>query len=71
MFLDAIDAGRRPGTLVVLEREELPRILGLKLSPHQIDLREVLALAELRGAAPSGDGRVWAWSLPGSRCATG
>jgi hydrogenase maturation protease len=53
VFLDAIDAGRPAGALLRLEREELPRLFGLKLSPHQIDLREVLALAELRGTLPS------------------
>jgi hydrogenase maturation protease len=53
LFLDAIDAGRPPGTPVALTREELPRSLALKLSPHQIDLREVLAVAELRGTLPS------------------
>jgi hydrogenase maturation protease len=53
VFLDAIDAGRPEGALILLEREELPRFLALKLSPHQIDLREVLALAELRGTLPS------------------
>jgi hydrogenase maturation protease len=53
VFLDAIDAGRPVGALVLLEREELPRFFGLKLSPHQIDLREVLAVAELRGTLPS------------------
>lgn len=53
VFLDAINAGRPVGALVLLEREELPRCFGLKLSPHQIDLREVLALAELRGTLPS------------------
>ena len=42
----------RRGTLVVLEREQLPRYLGFKLSPHQVDLREVLALAELRDCLP-------------------
>jgi hydrogenase maturation protease len=52
LLLDAIDRGGRPGELIVLQREELPRYLGLKLSPHQIDLREVLALAELRGRLP-------------------
>ena len=52
LFLDAVNAGRDPGTLVELGRQELPRMLGLKLSPHQIDLREVLAVAELRGALP-------------------
>jgi hydrogenase maturation protease len=28
-------------------------VLATKLSPHQIDLREVLALAELRGTLPA------------------
>jgi hydrogenase maturation protease len=52
ILLDAIRTGAVPGTLTVLERAELPRYFSLKLSPHQIDLREVLALAELRGALP-------------------
>jgi hydrogenase maturation protease len=52
LFLDAIRAGGEPGELVILEREAIPRGLGLKLSPHQIDLQEVLALAELRGCLP-------------------
>lgn len=52
IFIDAIRAGGRPGELVVIERESLPRGLGIKLSPHQIDLQEVLALAELRGRLP-------------------
>lgn len=52
LILDAIRIGAPPGELVVLEQEELPRLLGTKLSPHQIDLREMLALAELRGTLP-------------------
>lgn len=52
ILVDAIRSGRRPGTLTVLERHQLPRYFSLKLSPHQIDLREVLALAELRGLLP-------------------
>ena len=52
LLLDAIDRGDPPGELVVLEREQVPRYLGLKLSPHQVDLREVLALAELRDRLP-------------------
>jgi hydrogenase maturation protease len=51
--LDAIDTGQPAGELVVLSRDQVPRFLGLKLSPHQIDLREVLALAQLRGALPA------------------
>ena len=30
----------------------MPRFFATKLSPHQIDLKEVLALAELRGTLP-------------------
>jgi len=52
LLLDVIRAGREPGTVVRLERDELPRHLHHKLSPHQIDLAEVLALAELRGSFP-------------------
>jgi hydrogenase maturation protease len=53
LLLDAIDAGRRPGELIELEGAELPRLFSHKLSPHQIDLREVLAIGELRGTLPS------------------
>lgn len=52
LLLDAIDQGTRPGTVIELDGPEIPRFLGVKLSPHQIDLREVLALAELRGTLP-------------------
>lgn len=52
LVLDAIDIGTSPGTIVRLDGADIPRVLGQKLSPHQIDLREVLALAELRGSLP-------------------
>jgi len=52
ILLDAIRTGAAPGTLQVMEREALPRYLSAKLSPHQVDLRDVLALAELRGTLP-------------------
>ena len=39
--------------MVRLERDEIPRFMATKLSPHQIDLKEVLALAELRGTLPA------------------
>lgn len=53
LVLDAIDHGREPGTLLRLENDDVPRFLATKLSPHQIDLREVLALAQLRGTIPA------------------
>jgi hydrogenase maturation protease len=53
VLLDAIAAGARPGDVVVLERERLPIYLTRKLSPHQIDMRDVLATAEWRGKLPA------------------
>ncbi len=56
LLIDAIDTGGAPpGTLHQLERDAIPRHLATKLSPHEVDLREVLALAELRGNAPARD----------------
>ena len=52
MFIDAINIGMEPGSPVELEGDEIPRFLAQKLSPHQIDVKEVLALAELRGTLP-------------------
>jgi len=52
LIIDAIDRGLVAGARIELERDEIPRYLGLTLSPHQLDLREVLALAELRGTLP-------------------
>jgi hydrogenase maturation protease len=53
IFLDVIEAGEEPGRLVLLERDELPRFFAHKISPHEIALRDVLALAELRGRLPA------------------
>lgn len=52
LLMDAIDAGGEPGTLHVLERARIPRYLATKISPHQVDLCDVLALTELRGTLP-------------------
>jgi hydrogenase maturation protease len=52
LFIDAINTGNAPGTIAVVERAELPRYFERKLSPHQVDLREMLAICELRGTLP-------------------
>jgi len=52
ILIDAIDAALAPGTPVRIERARLPRYLATKISPHQVDLRDVLGLAELRGTLP-------------------
>lgn len=52
ILIDAIDVNAAPGTDVRIPRERLPRYFAQKISPHQVDLRDVLALAELRGTLP-------------------
>ena len=52
LLVDAIEMNEPPGTLIRLSRERLPKYLATKISPHDVDLRDVLALAELRGTLP-------------------
>jgi hydrogenase maturation protease len=53
LFLDAIDRRETPGTLIRLEGDAIPATLATMLSPHQLDLREVLAMTRLRGTFPA------------------
>ena len=53
LLVDAIAAHCEPGTIIELSRGRLPIYLSRKLSPHQVDLRDALALAELRGRLPN------------------
>lgn len=52
LFLDAIDTAAAPGTVTRLDGEAIPQTLALLMSPHQIDLREVLGVCALRGTTP-------------------
>jgi hydrogenase maturation protease len=52
ILLDAIDVGMPLGAVVELARADIPRTLSHKLSPHQVDVADVLALCELRGRLP-------------------
>lgn len=52
LVLDAV-AGPEPGTVIHLTGDQLPRLLRMKLSPHQVGLLDVLAGARLLGSEPS------------------
>ena len=52
IVLDAIECGHAPGTIVRISGEHVPRRLPPHLSPHEINLHELFALAELRGTMP-------------------
>lgn len=52
IILDAINAGKEPGEVIVLEREEIPAYYGIKMSIHQIGFQEVLGAAQLLEKLP-------------------
>ena len=53
VLVDAIAAYGAPGDIIELSRDRLPIYLTRKLSPHQVDMRDALAVAELRGRLPN------------------
>ena len=54
LIFDAIDYGLEPGTLKLVENDEVPRFLGAKkMSLHQTGFQEVLALAQLTEQYPA------------------
>lgn len=52
LLIDAVTLGRIPGAILRLEGDEVPSALGVKISPHQIGLADLLAAARLTGQAP-------------------
>jgi hydrogenase maturation protease len=52
LVVDAVDMGAEPGTTTRLEGEEVPVFLGVKISPHQMGLADLLAASRLRGYFP-------------------
>jgi hydrogenase maturation protease len=52
VVVDAVDMGAEPGTTTRLEGEEVPAFLGIKISPHQMGLADLLAASRLRGYYP-------------------
>ncbi|MCI1191896.1 HyaD/HybD family hydrogenase maturation endopeptidase [Calidifontimicrobium sp. SYSU G02091] len=53
LIFDAIDYGLEPGTLKLIENDEVPRFMGAKkMSLHQTGFQEVLMLAQLTGQYP-------------------
>jgi hydrogenase maturation protease len=52
ILVDAVETGEKPGTCVRLSGQELPIALETKLSPHQMGLKDLLAVSELMGHSP-------------------
>ena len=53
VVFDAIDYGLEPGTIKLIEGDDVPRFMGAKkMSLHQTGFQEVLAIAEMLGQYP-------------------
>lgn len=52
IIVDAVETGQPPGTLVRLAGHEVPLALEAKLSPHQMGLKDLLAVARLMDQLP-------------------
>ncbi|MGH1416982.1 MAG: HyaD/HybD family hydrogenase maturation endopeptidase [Pelagimonas sp.] len=53
LVFDAVDYGLKPGTLKIVENEEVPRFMGAKkMSLHQTGFQDVIATAQLMGYCP-------------------
>jgi len=52
LIIDAMETGGPPGTIVRMTGEEIPMVFETKLSPHQMGLKDLLAVSVLRGITP-------------------
>lgn len=52
LLIDAVRLGREPGDIVRLEGDEVPAVLDVKVSPHQVGVQDLLAAARLMGSEP-------------------
>lgn len=52
IVVDAVETGNVPGTLVRFSGEEVPLALETKISPHQMGMKDLLAVARLMGCLP-------------------
>ncbi|MDD9148108.1 HyaD/HybD family hydrogenase maturation endopeptidase [Sporolactobacillus sp. CQH2019] len=52
IIIDAVNAGKQPGEIIKLEKEQIPSFNGIKMSVHQIGFQEVISAAQLRDRLP-------------------
>lgn len=52
LIIDAINAGKEPGTIIELTADEIPAYFGVKMSVHQVGFQEVLFAARLLEQLP-------------------
>ncbi|MCS6938242.1 MAG: HyaD/HybD family hydrogenase maturation endopeptidase [Roseiflexaceae bacterium] len=60
LIIDAVHSGRRSGTLVRLEGEEIARAEAMHLLPPDVRLQELIALHGMAGSSPQ---RLVLWGM--------
>jgi len=68
LIVDAVQADKAPGELVRLQDDEVPAFLGMKVSPHQIGVPDMLFAAKLKDMYPS---HVVLWGVQPARLEIG
>lgn len=53
LIVDAVEAKQPPGSVLRLEGEEITAVFRTMLSPHQMGLQDLLAVASLTGCLPN------------------
>lgn len=53
IVIDAVNAGKPPGTLVSLTTNQVPSFFRNKVSPHQMALADILAALDIMGKKPA------------------
>ncbi len=52
LIVDAVETGKTPGTLAKITGDDIPVVMETRLSPHQMGLKDLLAVAMLMGIKP-------------------
>ena len=68
LVVDAVEMGRPPGSIVRLCGDDVPVVLETRLSPHQVGLKDLLAVAMLQGFMPR---EMVLWGVQPERCELG
>jgi hydrogenase maturation protease len=60
LLVDAVETHKDPGTIIRLEGDEVPAFLSMKISPHQVGVPDMLAVAKLKDLYPK---RIVLWGV--------
>lgn len=53
LIIDAVNLDKEPGTIEIIENDDIPSFIGTKISIHQIGLPDVLAASRLLEITPA------------------